>query len=79
MMVSGERSQMLCVKAKKDLLQAAALLAYLLENDLKTLRQQWANTHKRRPAWRQSLKIGAKALEKTFPELCLTQAMPLNP
>jgi hypothetical protein len=75
MMVSSERPQTQRVKAKKDMLQAAALLAYLLENDLQALRQQWANIHTRGAAWRKSLMAGAVALEKTFAEIPLQASM----
>jgi hypothetical protein len=75
MMISGERPQAQRVKAKKDMLQAAALLAYLLENDLEALRQQWVNIHARGAAWRKSLMAGAVALEKAFTEIPLQAAM----
>lgn len=75
MMVSGERAQAQRVKAKKDLLQAAALLAYLLKNDLASLREQWAHIHARGLAWRKSLLAGADALETAFPEIALRACM----
>jgi hypothetical protein len=75
MMVSGERPQAQRVKAKKDLLQAAALLSYLLENDLAALREQWSHVNARGIAWRKSLLGGALALEKAFPQIALRAAM----
>jgi hypothetical protein len=75
MMIAGERPQAQRVKAKKDMLQAAALLAYLLENDLDALRGQWQNIHARGATWRKTLLSGAVALEKIFTEIPLQASM----
>lgn len=75
MMIAGERPQTQRVKAKKDMLQAAALLAYLLENDLDALRAQWAGIHARGAAWRKSLLGAAVVLEKAFTEIPLQASM----
>jgi hypothetical protein len=55
-------------KSTKDLVQAAALLDYLLEHDPDLVKESWLDVSSRGPGWRQGLNAGWKSLTKTFPD-----------
>ncbi|RFO96269.1 hypothetical protein DIC66_14730 [Rhodoferax lacus] len=66
LIVYGERPREQRTKANKDLIQAACLLDYLLENDGDLVRESWANASSRGPGWNQRLRQGWDALNAKF-------------
>ena len=65
LLVYGERPQEQRTKANKDLMQAAALIDYLLTHDPVEIGQLWIDVHDRGPGWRRRLDQGFKALLAT--------------
>jgi len=58
LIVYGERPREQRTKASKDLIQAACLLDYLLENDADLVRDAWEDAITRGPGWKQRLLEG---------------------
>lgn len=69
LMVYGERSQSMRVKASKDLDQAASIIAYLSVNDADLLEESWQSLVRRGPGWRSRAESGLAALTKRYPAL----------
>ena len=69
LLVYGERSQQMRVKASKDLDQAASLIAYLLINDEDLLLETWRSLLDNGPGWRQRALEGLKALNARYPDI----------
>ena len=69
LLVYGERSQQMRVKASKDLDQAASLIAYLLINDEDLLLETWRSLLANGPGWRQRALEGLKALNARYPDI----------
>ena len=69
LLVHGERSQDMRVKASKDLEQAAALIEYLLENDADLLQETWEDLISRGLGWSRRATEGLQALRKQYPHL----------
>lgn len=67
LIICGERPQEQRTKANKDLMQAACLLDYLLENDSDLLREAWEDVTHRGPGWNQRLKEGWAGLNAKYP------------
>lgn len=67
LLVYGERPLEQRTKANKDLMQAAALIDYLLANDPVELGQLWLDVNDRGPGWRRRLDQGYKAMVATRP------------
>ena len=55
--------------AGKDLIQAAALIEYLAENDAQALQAAWLDLTGRGPGWLSRATEGLTALKKAFPQL----------
>lgn len=68
LLVYGERPLEQRTKANKDLMQAAALIDYLLANDPVELGQLWLDVNDRGPGWRRRLDQGYKAMVAARPE-----------
>ena len=68
LIVHGERPREQRVKANKDLVQAACLLDYLMENDADLVKESWHDVLSRGPGWNSRLKKGWDALVGSFPE-----------
>lgn len=66
LIVYGERPREMRVKANKDLIQAACLLDYLLENDGDLVRESWEDAKGRGPGWSQRLLQGWEGLNAKF-------------
>ena len=67
LLVYGERPQEQRTKANKDLMQAAALIDYLLAHDAVEVGQLWIEVNERGPGWQRRLDQGFKALLATHP------------
>ena len=57
------------IKAGKDLIQAAALIEYLAENDAQALQDAWLDLNGRGSGWLSRATEGLSALKKAFPQL----------
>jgi len=68
LIVYGERVQAQRTKANKDLVQAAALMDYLLKHDSDLVKEGWEDVLGRGPGWSRRLLQGWRALNKAFPE-----------
>jgi hypothetical protein len=68
LLVYGERSQAQRTKARKDIVQAAALIDYLLTHDAHEMVAMWADVMSRGPGWRKRLKDGFDAMNHAYPE-----------
>lgn len=68
LLVYGERPLEQRTKANKDLMQAAALIDYLLANDPVELGQLWLDVNDRGPDWRRRLDQGYEAMVAARPE-----------
>lgn len=68
LMVYGERSQEQRTKANKDVMQAAALMDYLLTNDATEMGSLWLDVIARGPGWRRRLDQGYKTMVLRYPE-----------
>lgn len=66
LIVYGERPREMRAKANKDLIQAACLLDYLLENDADLVRESWDDAIHRGPGWSQRLREGWEGLTTKF-------------
>jgi len=66
LIVYGERPREMRGKANKDLIQAACLLDYLLENDGELVREAWDDAIGRGPGWSQRLREGWEGLNTKF-------------
>jgi len=55
-------------KANKDLIQAACLMDYLLDNDPDLVSESWEDVVSRGPSWTKKLEKGCSDLVKTFPD-----------
>ena len=66
LIVCGERPREMRTKANKDLVQAACLLDFLLENDGDAVRQSWDDAIQRGPDWSQRLLQGWEGLNAKF-------------
>lgn len=55
-------------KANKDLIQAACLMDYLLDNDPDLVSESWQDVLSRGPSWTKKLEKGWQDLIKTFPD-----------
>lgn len=62
-------------KGRKDTLQAAVLVDYLLTNEPESIAQLWADVLGRGPSWRKQLTIGFRAANEIHPELNLTSRL----
>ena len=69
LLVHGERPQNMRIKAGRDLIQAAALIEYLAENDAQALQDAWLDLTGRGPGWFSRATEGLTALKKAFPQL----------
>lgn len=69
LLVAAERTGDSRSKAKKDLAQAAMLMAYFMQRDPESLVEMVAQTRARGPTWRKSLDVGLAALRRTWPEV----------
>ena len=68
LIVHTERPIELRAKANKDLIQAACLMDYLLDNDPDLVSESWEDVLARGPSWTKKLKKGWNDLIKTFPD-----------
>jgi hypothetical protein len=75
LLVVGERSGAMRTKANKDLQQAAALFAYLLDTQPATLHEAWHDAIARGPGWRKRAVEGLIALQRAHPQLKLGELM----
>jgi hypothetical protein len=69
LIVAGERSASRATKARKDLQQAAALLAHFRSGSLLDVRDAWDDLVGRGSGWTQRALRGRDALERLAPEL----------
>lgn len=67
LIVHGERARQQRTKANKDLIQAACLLDYLLENDADLAQESFEDVLNRGPGWKQRLTRGLESLYAKFP------------
>lgn len=67
LLVYGGRPQEQRTKANKDLMQAAALIDYLLAHDAVEMGQLWIEVNERGPGWKRRLDQGFKALLASHP------------
>jgi hypothetical protein len=74
LLVYGERSQPMRLKATKDLDQAASLIEYLTAHDADLLTETWCNLLANGPGWRRRALEGLEALNARYPEID-TQAL----
>jgi hypothetical protein len=72
LLVYGERSQAMRVKASKDLDQAASLIAYLSANDADQLADTWGQLLANGPGWRRRALEGLQALNTRHPSIDTT-------
>jgi hypothetical protein len=69
LLVYGERSQAMRVKASKDLDQAASLIAYLSANDADLLAETWHQLLANGTGWRERALAGLQALNARHPSI----------
>ncbi len=67
LLVYGERLQNQRTKANKDVIQAAALIDYLLTHDSMEIGTLWIDVNARGPGWRRRLDQGFKAMNALHP------------
>jgi hypothetical protein len=67
LLVYGERAQNQRTKANKDLIQAGALMDYLLTHDADEIGKLWIDVNARGPGWRRRLAQGYKAMNAMYP------------
>ncbi len=79
LLVWGERKEAFRTKAAKDLLQAAALIAYFKDHRSEELRDAWRDLLSRGKGWRIRARQGRDALSKAAPDLRLEQLLPIRP
>lgn len=68
LLVYGERAQNQRTKANKDIVQAAAIIDYLLVHDEIEFGQLWMEVDERGPGWQRRLKQGFKEICTLRPE-----------
>jgi hypothetical protein len=68
LLVYGERPQEQRAKANKDVMQAAALMDYLLTHDAAEIGALWIDVHAREPGWRRRLEQGYKSMVLRYPQ-----------
>lgn len=68
LLVYGERPQEQRTKANKDVIQAAALMDYLLTHDAAEIGSLWIDVNARGPGWRRRLDQGYKTMVLKYPE-----------
>ena len=69
LLVFGQRTGSYATKSRKDLVQAAHLLAYLAEHRAGELDTAWKALLGRGKQWFTGAKHGVRALDASFPEL----------
>jgi hypothetical protein len=69
LLVYGERSQAMRLKASKDLDQAASLIEFLTTNDRNLLEQTWCELLANGPGWRRRALEGLEALNARHPSI----------
>ncbi|MFM1908416.1 MAG: hypothetical protein RLZZ591_2093 [Pseudomonadota bacterium] len=69
LLVYGERSQSMRIKATKDLDQAASLIAYLADHDAELLAETWQQLLAIGPGWRSRALEGLRALQHRYPDI----------
>ena len=69
LLVYGERGGTFAAKSKKDLHQAASLLAYYREHGKWDIDETWADLVSRGKAWVSRAKLGVEALNRFYPDL----------
>jgi hypothetical protein len=69
LIIHGERGQDMRTKANKDLVQAAALMAYLFDNDTDALQEAWRNAVSRGAGWKKRAHAGAQRVADQYPQL----------
>jgi hypothetical protein len=75
LIVHGERPISERVKSTKDILQAASIVSYFLENgQTQHINNAWRDAINRGPGWRTRAQEGQKALLKLAPELAMPEA-----
>ena len=72
LLVFGERSQSMRLKASKDLDQAASLIAYLAAHDADLLHETWNTLVATGPGWRSRALEGLRALKERYPSIDTT-------
>jgi hypothetical protein len=77
LLVYGERAGSFLQKAQKDLLQAAALLAYLKDRRAWEVEEAWADLLMRGKGWVTRARRGLTALDPIAPELRLREWLKL--
>ena len=77
LLIAGERPASRIAKSNKDIRQAAALLAWLLENAEAQVQDAWDDICSRGPGWLTRLRQGHTALAKIAPELDVETRLPL--
>ena len=77
LIVFGERRGTFAAKAAKDLVQAAALLAFLREQRAWEVEEAWEDLVSRGKGWRMRVARGYAALARIAPELNLPDWLPL--
>ena len=68
LLVYGERAQNQRTKANKDVIQAGALVDYLLANDALEFGLLWRDVNARGPGWRRRLEQGYQAMRAQHPK-----------
>jgi hypothetical protein len=56
-------------KANKDIVQAASLMSYLLDNDAEALELAWSDAVGRGPGWKKRVVVGARKVIAVYPQL----------
>ena len=69
LLIYGERSQSMRIKATKDLDQAASLIAYLADHDAELLAETWQQLLAIGPGWRSRALEGRRALQHRYPDI----------
>jgi hypothetical protein len=75
LIVHGERSMAQRVKANKDVVQAAALVDYLLAQDAAQLIAAWEDVVRRGPGWAKRLLAGWQSMASLLPQADFTQRL----
>ena len=75
LIVRGERPAAQRVKANKDLMQAGALIDYLLDHDGDELIHTWEDVARRGPGWARRLLNGWHMLTEAFPDADFTERL----
>jgi hypothetical protein len=78
LIVYGERNGTFATKSSKDLLQAGLLLSRLKETHPWEVEEAWRDLVNRGKGWLSRVKRGHAALAKNFPELGLSEWLPIQ-